>query len=115
MTANLPRRSNLGLEKGPRGRLYDDVPVVLGSTKFLKTEGVLVNAGLQTKRIEFAAFDVVFQEKTVKGSLIAGIAKVKECSRQSTSLELVRTSRRYPWIKRRNCHRCTWILTSKDD
>jgi D-arabinose 1-dehydrogenase-like Zn-dependent alcohol dehydrogenase len=56
----------------------DDVPAVLWSTKILRTRGVVVNIGLPTKPIEFDAFDIVFQEMTVKGSLLASVAQVKE-------------------------------------
>lgn len=56
----------------------DDVPAVLWSTKTLRTRGVVVNIGLPTKPIEFDAFDVVFQEKVVKGSLVASKAQIKD-------------------------------------
>jgi D-arabinose 1-dehydrogenase-like Zn-dependent alcohol dehydrogenase len=49
----------------------DDVPVTIWSTKALRTKGVVVNIGLPTEPITFDAFDVVFQEKIIKGSLVA--------------------------------------------
>jgi len=56
----------------------DDVPAILWSTKTLKTRGVVVNIGLPTKPIQFDAFDVVFQEKVVKGSLVASKTQVQD-------------------------------------
>jgi D-arabinose 1-dehydrogenase-like Zn-dependent alcohol dehydrogenase len=38
----------------------------------------VINIGLPTKPIQFDAFDVVFQEKTVKGSLVASRSQIEE-------------------------------------
>jgi D-arabinose 1-dehydrogenase-like Zn-dependent alcohol dehydrogenase len=56
----------------------DDIPAILWSTKTLRTRGVVINIGLPTAPIQFDSFDVVFQEKTVKGSLVASIPQVVE-------------------------------------
>ncbi|KAE9379487.1 putative alcohol dehydrogenase [Stipitochalara longipes BDJ] len=56
----------------------DDVPAVLWSTQTLRTRGVVVNIGLPTKPLQFDSFDVVFQEKTIKGSLVATKAQIIE-------------------------------------
>lgn len=44
----------------------------------MRTRGIVVNIGLPTKPIQFEQFDAVFQEKTIKDSLVASIAQVKE-------------------------------------
>jgi D-arabinose 1-dehydrogenase-like Zn-dependent alcohol dehydrogenase len=56
----------------------DDVRASLWSTKALRTHGVVVQIGLPTKPIEFDAFDVVFKEKAVKGSLVATKAQIED-------------------------------------
>jgi len=56
----------------------DDIPAILWSTKTLRTRGTVVNIGLPTKPIQFDSFDVVFQEKTIKGSLVASRSQVEE-------------------------------------
>ena len=56
----------------------DDIPGILWSTKGLRVQGVVINIGLPTTPIKFDAFDVVFQEKTVKGSLVATVAQVED-------------------------------------
>lgn len=56
----------------------DDISAIQWSTKTLRTRGVVVEIGLPTAPIQFDAFDVVFQEKTVKGSLVASKAEVEE-------------------------------------
>lgn len=59
----------------------DDLAAIKWSTQILRPRGVVVNIGLPTKPIEFDTFDVVFQEKVVKGALIATRAPVEEMMR----------------------------------
>jgi D-arabinose 1-dehydrogenase-like Zn-dependent alcohol dehydrogenase len=56
----------------------DNVPAIAWSTKTLRPRGIVVNVGLPTKPIEFDSFDVVFQEKTIKGSLVASKSQIEE-------------------------------------
>lgn len=56
----------------------DDIPAILWSTKALRVQRVVINIGLPTKSIPFDAFDVGFQDKTVKGSLVATVAQVED-------------------------------------
>jgi len=56
----------------------DDLPAILWSQNTLRTRGVIVNLGLPTKPIQFEPFDLVFQEKTVKGSLVASKSQVED-------------------------------------
>ncbi|KAF1987249.1 alcohol dehydrogenase GroES-like domain-containing protein [Aulographum hederae CBS 113979] len=56
----------------------DDAPAIVWSTKALRTFGVLINLGLPATTIQFEPFDLVFQEKTIKGSLVATITQVEE-------------------------------------
>jgi D-arabinose 1-dehydrogenase-like Zn-dependent alcohol dehydrogenase len=56
----------------------DNLPAILWSTKALRTRGTVVNIGLPTTPIGFDSFDIVFQEKTIKGSLVANVAMVKD-------------------------------------
>lgn len=56
----------------------DVVPAALWSTKALRTRGTVINIGLPTKSLDFDSFDLVFQEKTVKGSLVANVSQVKD-------------------------------------
>jgi len=56
----------------------DDIPAIKWSTQIIRPRGVVVNIGLPTKSIEFDSFDVVFQEKTVKGSLVASPSQIDD-------------------------------------
>jgi D-arabinose 1-dehydrogenase-like Zn-dependent alcohol dehydrogenase len=56
----------------------DDVPAIKWSTKAVRPRGVVIEIGLPTAPIQFDAFDVVFQEKTIKGSLVASKTQVEE-------------------------------------
>jgi D-arabinose 1-dehydrogenase-like Zn-dependent alcohol dehydrogenase len=56
----------------------DDIPAITWSTQTIRPRGVMVNIGLPTKPIEFDSFDVVFAEKTIKGSLVASKSQVED-------------------------------------
>jgi D-arabinose 1-dehydrogenase-like Zn-dependent alcohol dehydrogenase len=56
----------------------DSLPAITWSVQTLRVRGVVVNIGLPTTPIAFDAFDVVFKEKIVKGSLVANVAQVKD-------------------------------------
>jgi D-arabinose 1-dehydrogenase-like Zn-dependent alcohol dehydrogenase len=59
----------------------DHVPAIIWSTKTLRTRGIMVNIGLPTVPLEFDSFDIVFQEKTVRGSLVANVSQIEEMLR----------------------------------
>lgn len=56
----------------------DDVPAIKWSTTILKPYGVCVPLGLPTAGFSFDAFDVVFQMRTIKGSLVASKSQVED-------------------------------------
>ena len=56
----------------------DHVPAIKWSTTTLRARGTVINIGLPTVPIEFDSFDVVFQEKTIKGSLVASKEQIVE-------------------------------------
>lgn len=56
----------------------DDIPAIYWSTKAVRTRGTVVEIGLPTKPIGFDSFDVIFQEKTIKGSLVATRSQIEE-------------------------------------
>jgi len=59
----------------------DDRPAIYWSTSIVKTRGTVINLGLPTEPIGFDSFDVVFQEKTVKGSLVATKSQIEDMLR----------------------------------
>ena len=56
----------------------DDIPAIKWSTQTIRPRGVVINIGLPTKPLELDSFDVVFQEKTVRGSLVASRSQVED-------------------------------------
>jgi D-arabinose 1-dehydrogenase-like Zn-dependent alcohol dehydrogenase len=56
----------------------DDLSAITWSIQTIRPRGVMVNIGLPTKPIEFDSFDVVFAEKTIKGSLVASKSQVED-------------------------------------
>lgn len=49
----------------------DRVEAIQWSGRILRSRGTIVELGLPTEPIKFDAFDIIFQEKTIKGSLVA--------------------------------------------
>jgi D-arabinose 1-dehydrogenase-like Zn-dependent alcohol dehydrogenase len=56
----------------------DDVPATEWSLKILRPRGVCVPLGLPPGGFKFGAFDLVFKEQVVKGSLVANKSLVDE-------------------------------------
>ena len=56
----------------------DNVEATEWSLKLLRTHGVCVPLGLPTEGFKFSAFDVVFKELTIRGSLVANRRLVTE-------------------------------------
>src|SRR6201996_2000939 len=56
----------------------DSLPAITWSIQARRIRGTLVNIGPPTIPIAFDAFDIVFKEKVVKGSLVASVAEVKD-------------------------------------
>jgi D-arabinose 1-dehydrogenase-like Zn-dependent alcohol dehydrogenase len=49
----------------------DKVDAIQWSGRILRSRGTIVEIGLPTDPIKFDTFDIIFQEKTIKGSLVA--------------------------------------------
>ena len=56
----------------------DSVSAIEWSTKVLRPHGVCVPLGLPVEALKFNAFDVIFQELSIKGSLVASISQVED-------------------------------------
>jgi D-arabinose 1-dehydrogenase-like Zn-dependent alcohol dehydrogenase len=55
----------------------DKVEAIQWSGRILRSRGTIVEIGLPTDPIKFDTFDIIFQEKTIKGSLVASKPQVE--------------------------------------
>jgi D-arabinose 1-dehydrogenase-like Zn-dependent alcohol dehydrogenase len=55
----------------------DKVEAIQWSGRILRSRGTIVEIGLPTDPIKFDTFDIIFQEKTIKGSLVASKSQVE--------------------------------------
>jgi D-arabinose 1-dehydrogenase-like Zn-dependent alcohol dehydrogenase len=55
----------------------DIVEVIQWRGRILRSRGTIVEIGLPTDPIKFDTFDIIFQEKTIKGSLVASKSQVE--------------------------------------